>query len=635
MYLALYRKYRPTTFDDVISQPHITTTLKNQISGGKHGHAYLFTGSRGTGKTTCAKILSMAVNCHSPIDGSPCMQCDACKEIASGAAVDVVEMDAASNNGVNDVRVLRDEAAYTPVSCKYRVYIIDEVHMLSPAAFNALLKTLEEPPAHVIFILATTELHKIPATIVSRCQRFEFRRIDIAESAKRLMSVADNEGIVLEQDAAELISRLSDGGMRDALSILDRCIAADSNITSDIVRNCAGVADNRHLYQFAEMIANKDISGCLNLMQQLYNASKDLARLIDELSSHFRDLMLYKTVPEDKELFSAMPDEYPELERLSAMYSISDILRCLELLQKCADNIGKTRHRKTSAEMTLIRMCMGTSLADDSVHSVPPKQTVPQSRPAVQEFAPIPDDKLSPEIKAIVNKTKAISNDLVKRAGETESKTEPKPPVVEEKNVAAVSTEIAAPLPEFNSTPAAQESFSIPLPEAPPEEFIPQREFDTVPPVPKTEVVPPVKAEAEPVPIVKEEKPEPITESVTEKAEELVPKPAKLPEVTPEFWASCVELMSGMMSYMLSDSQAIVNADGVLEIHSDNLLLLAQVKERGYQELEREISKVMGGNIHAIVVGEVKEKAAEEKHPAVKQLLEKAKLLGIETEIKN
>lgn len=627
MYLALYRKYRPTTFDDVISQPHITTTLKNQISGGKHGHAYLFTGSRGTGKTTCAKILSMAVNCLDPKDGNPCMECEACREIASGAAVDIVEMDAASNNGVNDVRVLRDEVAYTPVSCKYRVYIIDEVHMMSTAAFNALLKTLEEPPSHVIFILATTELHKVPATIVSRCQRFEFRRIDIAESAERLMNVAANEGISLDRDAAELISRLSDGGMRDALSVLDRCIAAGNNVTCEIVRSCAGVADNHHLYHFAEMIAQKDLSGCLNLMQQLYNSSKDLARLIDELSGHYRDLMLYKTVPEDKDLLSAMPDEYPELERISAMYSLSDILRCLELLQKCADSIGRTRHRKTAAEMTLIRMCIGSDIADTPVKNTQP--THPVSKPMGQEFGPIPDDKLSPAVAAIVNKTKTISENLTKLAESTPAppKTESAPTLAERPAPAAVVPPAEeALLPELNAAPAAQEEYFAPPPELPPEEFVPQREFDTAPQAPAA--VSTIPVEATPAPVPKEE---PIS---AEKTEELVPKPVKIPEVTPEFWQSCVELMSGMMSYMLADSQAVVNSDGVLEIHSDNLLLLAQVKEKGYQELEKEIGKVMGKNIHAIVVGEVKEEAAEEKHPAVKQLLQKAKQLGIETEIK-
>ena len=628
MYLALYRKYRPTTFDDVISQPHITTTLKNQITGGKHGHAYLFTGSRGTGKTTCAKILSMAVNCLHPKDGNPCLECEACREIADGSAVDIVEMDAASNNGVNDVRMLRDEVAYTPVSCKFRVYIIDEVHMMSTAAFNALLKTLEEPPAHVIFILATTELHKVPATIVSRCQRFEFRRIDIADSADRLMSVAEDEKITLERDAAELISRLSDGGMRDALSILDRCIAAGGNVTSDVVRSCAGVADNDHLFRFAEMIANKDLSGCLDLMQELYNGSKDLARLIDELSGHYRDLMLYKTVPDNKNLISAMPDEYPELERLCGMYTLGDILRCLELLQKCADTIGKTRHRRTAAEMTLIRMCLGSAAesAEAPRRIAEPAPKAPVSQPMGQEFAPVPDDKLSPQVAAIINKTRAISEERTRPAEEQKPA-----PVAESAPVQSAPAPVEeAPPPALNSAPAAPTDMDVPPPEPPPEDYAPQREFDTRPaPAEKPRQMAEFPTEEVQQPVGSKE------EVQSEQPEELVPKPSKLPDMTPEFWRSCVELLGGMMSFMLDDSVAVVNADGVLEIQSDNLLLHNQVKEKGYQELEKELSGVIGKNVRAIVVEKgKKETAAVSEITAVKQLLDKARQLGIETEIK-
>ena len=636
MYLALYRKYRPATFEDVISQPHITTTLKNQIMGGKHGHAYLFTGSRGTGKTTCAKILSMAVNCLSPKDGSPCLECEACREIASGSAVDIVEMDAASNNGVNDVRMLCDEVAYTPVSCKYRVYIIDEVHMMSTPAFNALLKTLEEPPAHVIFILATTELHKVPATIVSRCQRFEFRRIDIADSADRLLAVAKDEGIELERDAAELISRLSDGGMRDALSILDRCITAGVTVTCDVVRECAGVADNRHLFSFSEMIAQKNVSGCLDLMQKLYNGAKDLARLIDELSGHYRDLMLYKTVPEDKGLMTAMPDEYPEIARLCELYSLDEILRCLELLQKCADSIGKTRHRKTAAEMTLIRMCIGGAVySDEAPRRVVAPPAPPVSQPMGMDIPPLSDDKLSPEVAAIVNKTKALSEEMTKLAEQNKAPSEPIASAVVEqvkdKPSSAVGSPIEAP---FEAAPS-------PMEEAPPLEVPPSDTQDELP----FDIDEPVQSNAQgmvdfPTEHI-EETPAPAVESAApekaaEQPEPLVPQITKLQPITQEFWMSCVELMTGMMSYMLADSRAVVNSDGVLEIYSDNLLLQNQVKEHGYQELEREISAVMGKNIRAILVGEeVKEEAAvSENDTAVKQLLEKARKLNIDIEIK-
>lgn len=637
MYLALYRKYRPATFEDVISQPHITTTLKNQIIGGKHGHAYLFTGSRGTGKTTCAKILSMAVNCLSPKDGSPCLECEACREIASGSAVDIVEMDAASNNGINDVRMLCDEVAYTPVSCKYRVYIIDEVHMMSTPAFNALLKTLEEPPAHVIFILATTELHKVPATIVSRCQRFEFRRIDISDSADRLLAVAKDEGIELERDAAELISRLSDGGMRDALSILDRCITAGVTVTCDVVRECAGVADNRHLFSFSEMIAQKNVSGCLDLLQKLYNGAKDLARLIDELSGHYRDLMLYKTVPEDKGLMTAMPDEYPEIARLCELYSLDEILRCLELLQKCADSIGKTRHRKTVAEMTLIRMCIGgAAYSDEAPRRVIVPPAPPVSQPMGMDIPPLSDDKLSPEVAAIVNKTKALSEEMTKLAEQNKAPSEPSTSAVVEQEKDKPSSAVGSPI------EAPFEAAPPPMEEAPPLEVPPSDTQDELP----FDIDEPVQSSAQgmvdfPAEHI-EEKPAPAVEAAAperaaaEQPESLVPQIVKLQPITQEYWLSCVELMTGMMSYMLADSRAMVNSDGVLEIHSDNLLLQKQVKEHGYQELEREISAVMGKNIRAILVGEeVKEEAAvSENDTAVKRLLEKARKLNIDIEIK-
>lgn len=357
MYLALYRKYRPRTFDDVISQEHITTTLKNQIINNSAGHAYLFTGSRGTGKTTCAKIFSMAVNCEHPENGSPCMKCERCLEILEGTTPDVVEMDAASNRGVDDVRRLREEVVYTPVTCKYRVYIIDEVHMLTTEAFNALLKTLEEPPPHVKFILATTELHKVPATISSRCQRFEFRRVDISDSADRLMSVAEKEGLTLDRDAAELISRLSDGGMRDALSVLDRCASSEEHITVKTVRDCAGIADNRHLFEFSEMVAARNTAGCIRLLGELHKGAKDISLIINNLIEHYRDIMVCKTAPTESDLLFVMPDERERLFQLSGLYSMDEVLDCITLLCECADNIGRTKQRKTLAEMCFVKMC--------------------------------------------------------------------------------------------------------------------------------------------------------------------------------------------------------------------------------------------------------------------------------------
>ena len=258
MYQVLYRKYRPKVFSDVVGQSHITSTLKNEVETGKLSHAYLFTGSRGTGKTTCAKILAKAVNCLNPINGNPCCECEICKGIESGAILDVVEIDAASNNGVDNIRDIRDESAFAPASCKYRVYIIDEVHMLSIGAFNALLKTLEEPPAHVKFILATTEVHKIPATILSRCQRFDFKRVDSESMVSRMRFIANEEGFTLDEEAALLIAKIADGGMRDALSVLDQCVSREKHITTETVCSVAGLTGRQHLFDLADAVKKED-----------------------------------------------------------------------------------------------------------------------------------------------------------------------------------------------------------------------------------------------------------------------------------------------------------------------------------------------------------------------------------------
>lgn len=367
MYLALYRKWRPATFNDVISQPHITTTLLNQLKTGKTAHAYLFTGSRGTGKTSCAKIFAKAINCENLQDGNPCLQCAICKSIEDGSATDVVEIDAASNNGVDDIRELRERAVFTPASCKYRVYIIDEVHMLSTSAFNALLKIMEEPPAHVKFILATTEVHKVPATILSRCQRFDFRRIKTEAMVELLLHVAGQEGIVLDPAAAELIARLADGAMRDAFSLLDQCIAAKTTDTVDasVVSAAAGVAGRAYLFELADAIADANSSQALLLVDKLHAMSKDLQRLCEELTAHFRSLMLMKAMPGGGGMLVYLPEEQPLLEAQSQRFSMGTILHCLTILQDCSDRLSRTAGKRTALEMCLIRLCT-PSLNDDS-----------------------------------------------------------------------------------------------------------------------------------------------------------------------------------------------------------------------------------------------------------------------------
>ena len=369
MHLALYRKYRSATFDEVISQEHITTTLKNQIKSGTPAHAYLFTGSRGTGKTTCAKLMAKAVNCLSPVDGNPCGECESCEAIAAGCP-DIIEMDAASNNGVDDVRALRDEVMYAPTVCRYKVYIIDEVHMLSSQAFNALLKTIEEPPPHVIFILATTEIHKVPATIASRCQQFRFSRIDVEESTKRLCEIAKKENVNITEDAARLISRLSDGGMRDAVSLLDQCISVSADIDEETVRTTAGIAGTEHLFTLAQCIHEQNAPEALKILDELHNQSKDLMLLLDELLSHFRNLCILSATNSDFSLIPAGSGTRNDLARQTKEFTLGEIMRCMDILQDCIARTPKTAKRKTVAEMCLIRLCTPRLDSDTSALSL-------------------------------------------------------------------------------------------------------------------------------------------------------------------------------------------------------------------------------------------------------------------------
>lgn len=357
MYQALYRKYRPKVFKDVIGQPHVTLTLQNELISGRVGHAYLFIGSRGTGKTTCAKIFAKAVNCLSIKDGNPCGECDLCKDIDSGEVMDIVELDAASNNSVNDIRDICESAAFTPARSKYRVYIIDEVHMLSPGAFNALLKTLEEPPAHVIFILATTEAHKIPATILSRCQRFEFHRIAADDIADRLEHVVSKENAQIERAAALLIARISDGAMRDALAILDKCMGVDKNITVETVTSTVGIASQEHMLSITHAVFSKVPRDALEIIDELNKHSKDMLRLTQELIGHFRNIMMIKTVNDAKSLLVMSSDEYEKLLELSKDVSLETVIYIIDTLQESFERMNRGCDSRTELEMSLIKLC--------------------------------------------------------------------------------------------------------------------------------------------------------------------------------------------------------------------------------------------------------------------------------------
>ena len=357
MYQVLYRKYRPRVFADVYGQDHVTSTLKNEIKEGRISHAYLFTGSRGTGKTTCAKILAKAVNCPNAVDGEPCNACEICKGLDSGTIYDVVEIDAASNNGVDNIRDLREEVNYTPTRGKYRVYIIDEVHMLSTGAFNALLKTLEEPPAHVIFILATTEVHKLPATILSRCQRFDFKRIQPESMAVRLQQVAGLEGMELAPDAATLIARIADGALRDGLSILDQCAGRSKQITAQLVSEVAGLAGREALYRLSDAVLARDSSAAVEELAQLHENSYDMERLCVEMINHFRNFMMVKTVKKSRELIICTDDEYKHIEASAGQFTLAQILRGLDLFQSTLVKIKGGATPRIEMEMAFIRLC--------------------------------------------------------------------------------------------------------------------------------------------------------------------------------------------------------------------------------------------------------------------------------------
>ncbi|MBQ3045657.1 MAG: DNA polymerase III subunit gamma/tau [Clostridia bacterium] len=405
MYQALYRKWRPKNFNDVYGQPHVTRTLQSQLESGRISHAYLFTGSRGTGKTTCAKILSKAVNCLNPVDGNPCNECEICRGIENGSILDVIEIDAASNNGVDNIRDLREEANFTPANAKFRVYIIDEVHMLSIGAFNALLKTLEEPPSHVIFILATTEIHKLPSTILSRCQRFDFKRIAPEDITARLMYVAEKENVTLTPNAASLIARIADGGMRDALSLLDRCFAMGTDINEDTVSDAAGIAGTIHLFSFSEYVAKGDFTSALKLVSKLHSDSCDIDSLCTELTLHFRNLMVAKTVNECEGLIVCSNDELLKIKERAGELKLSKILSCIEILEQTAKNIKNAANKKIQLEAAVIKMCAPSASSGEGISPDLEERIVAieeklaalsSAKPAASQPSPAPVQKPAP-----------------------------------------------------------------------------------------------------------------------------------------------------------------------------------------------------------------------------------------------
>ena len=503
MYRALYRKWRPQRFEDVVGQRAIVTALKNQITANRVGHAYLFTGVRGTGKTTCAKIFAKAVNCLHPVNGDPCGECEICKGIDNGSILDVVEMDAASNNGVDDIRDLRDETAYTPSACKYKVYIIDEVHMLSTAAFNALLKTLEEPPAHVIFILATTEIQKVPATILSRCQRYDFTRIGPEDIARRVEYIAGEEKLELSPDGAELIARLADGALRDALSILDTCAGVTAKIDADVVRRMAGVTDRSYLFRISDALEAQDGATALAQLAQLRQQSVDVKRLTEELIAHYRALML-AALPGGQSLLSGVsPEEEALYLEKGPQLGQREAIRAIRALGSALEHMTRGSDQRIELELALF----GLSEPPQQPQAVPvqaapvraaAQPAAPQpfaSATAVQPFASAPTPQ--PPIPSVPVVQPAAEPKPVKAEPSVPSEipveqtspvqTEELPPLPEEPPVqqagmlpwdepAAQAAQPAAPVPaELESVPQPESPKPAPTPAAKP---VPEKQQD-------------------------------------------------------------------------------------------------------------------------------------------------------------
>ncbi|MFR8259211.1 MAG: DNA polymerase III subunit gamma/tau [Oscillospiraceae bacterium] len=563
MYQALYRKYRPKTFDDVVGQEHITETLKKQVETGRLSHAYLFIGTRGTGKTTCAKILAKAVNCEHPVNGNPCNRCAACRGIDDGSILDVVELDAASNNGVDNVRALRDEAVFSPASVRKRVYIVDEVHMLSNSAFNALLKILEEPPEHLMFILATTELHKVPATILSRCQRHSFKRIPVDTITARLNFVAQQEHLNLQPDAAALLARMADGGMRDALTLLDQCCGNEC-ISTDAVISAIGLAGNLRTAQLLRSVAAGDTAGALEQFRELWQDGKDPSALLDELSMLQRDLLMQAVAPRGgRELLSGAYDPVT-LEELSGAFSSAQLLANLQSIQQTLGAMASQPNPRIAAELCLIRLCR-PELCDD----VPTlcarmdklEQTVYSGAiPAPRASAPAPKAKPEP---------KPVHDDVppweppAPPVSAPKAKPEPKPVFDDvppwEPPAPPVSAPKAKPEPKpvFDDVPPWEPPAPpVSAPKAKPE---PKPVFDDVPPWEPPETVP------APIP---EPEPEPIPEPVSAPAPEAVPAEAG----TFDWQALCAymerELPVGIYHFLLDPLQAAGElADGTLTLH--------------------------------------------------------------------
>ena len=616
MYRALYRKWRPQRFEDVVGQRAIVTALKNQITAGRVGHAYLFTGVRGTGKTTCAKIFAKAVNCLHPVNGDPCGECEICKGIDNGSLLDVVEMDAASNNGVDDIRDLRDETAYTPSACQYKVYIIDEVHMLSTAAFNALLKTLEEPPAHVIFILATTEIQKVPATILSRCQRYDFTRIGPEDIARRVEYIAGEEKLELTSDGAELIARLADGALRDALSILDTCAGVTAKIDADVVRRMAGVTDRSYLFHISDALEAQDAAAALAQLAQLRQQSVDVKRLTEELIAHYRALML-AALPGGQALLSGVsPEEEALYLQKGPEMGQREAIRAIRTLGTALEHMTRGSDQRIELELALFSL------------SEPPQQlqaVTVQAAPAraAQTEAPRPfAAAVQPFASAPVQAAPAAAAPQTPAAG-----AEPAPAVQETPPPAAPEAQPAPAeeLPPMPEEPPVQQSdaalpWDEPAPQAPPPEE----------PVSQPEQPAPVEQ-----PPAAEEPPAPVQEHP---ADPVLTKPRSVAQQGTNpfpYWGQIVQKLEGIdpMLYMyLRKSKAYFDGTRVLIDGGKTFRDFIRVNKDSQKLIKKLIAEVSGV---PVPIGPYEPKTAGKTSSNAEQSLLALEKLGLEVSIED
>ena len=614
MYRALYRKWRPQRFEDVVGQRAIVTALKNQITANRVGHAYLFTGVRGTGKTTCAKIFAKAVNCLHPVNGDPCGECEICKGIDNGSILDVVEMDAASNNGVDDIRDLRDETAYTPSACKYKVYIIDEVHMLSTAAFNALLKTLEEPPAHVIFILATTEIQKVPATILSRCQRYDFTRIGPEDIARRVEYIAGEEKLELSPDGAELIARLADGALRDALSILDTCAGVTAKIDADVVRRMAGVTDRSYLFRISDALEAQDGATALAQLAQLRQQSVDVKRLTEELIAHYRALML-AALPGGQSLLSGVsPEEEALYLEKGPQLGQREAIRAIRALGSALEHMTRGSDQRIELELALF----GLSEPPQQPQAVPvqaapvraaaqPAATQPfASATAVQPFASAPTPQ--PPIPSVP---------VVQPAAE------PKPVKAEPSVPSEISVEQTSPV---------QTEELPPLPEEPPVQQAGMLPWDE-PAAQAAQPAAPVPAELEPVP-----QPEPPKPAPTPAAKPVPEKPQDAGQegtVLYPYWPQVVQQLQEkdpMLYTYLRKSKAYFDGTRVLIDGGKTFRDFIRANKDSQRLIKKLIKDVSGT---AVPIGPYEPKSAGKTVSNAEQSLRALEKLGLDVSIED